>query len=810
MASPSLDGNAVSAAFAASASGGVTLSTTQTNDIIVVWVMGSRNATTVTGITDGASVLTFVPRPNGRVSVAGGQFIEEWYAPSSGLLTNDTITVTTSASTGRWVIVAYAVQGTNIASPFDTNAGLPFSASGTSAAPSVTTSTTLTNTLIIAGVATSQNTTATAGSGFAIPTNGTLNSGSGVTGSSETGAFAAAQSSLAVAFSLGASGTWSMITDAFAGVVTATTSGAIGAGFSATVIVNQAAVGSIGSDSGAVVANQGVAVAATIGTTLQGSASAFGALTFLSYTERGQRIFKGSRLAERGTTVPRTSNLSEWGEFVFALGQSTGGGMGLGSSGTLTSIGSQVVAGAIGSQSSAMETQNQATIGVIGFQSSESGSEVISNQQTAASIGVQAAAVALPASQLTSASIGSQSAAAVALSQVTAASIGSQSALTATALSQAATGSVGAGFANVSALSAAIVAATIGMQAALTATSLTQAATGAIGSQTTAGETLNQAATGSMGIQDAGVALVSSQTTAAAIGSQSSAAVLLSQAVAGAIGSQSAAGETLPAQATTAAIGIQSADVPTISQATFATIGVGDAAAEILGSQSVIGVSLSAVAVPSSQLTSASIGVQSTLTATALSQAVTGAIGSQSAATFIVSQVVFASIGVGDAAFQLPSSNSVIGVSLSAVVTVSSQLTAAAIGVQAADVPTISQVVAGSIGLQSSAVEALNQAVVGSIGVQAAALESMSQIVAASIGVQQAAQVVINQATTGAIGVQELAAEALSQATIATVGMMLRSAQQANRAITVQAVTLYIMDNQATTLKTKDGQKIYL
>lgn len=205
-----LDGHASSVGAAANTAT-VALTTSLTNDIIVVMAFSQKNATphrTVSGITDTAG-LTWTKRSAIAQDSAVGQFItcfidaEVWWAYSSGALTGDTITVTYSGATDAGVLIAFGVNSSGTAfsasSPWDTNGSLPatnFTAGVVT--PSATVSTTAANTLLFAVSAGNQIYGGTAASGYTEIDFNTDFGGSGAGESAQYQVFASAQSGITV------------------------------------------------------------------------------------------------------------------------------------------------------------------------------------------------------------------------------------------------------------------------------------------------------------------------------------------------------------------------------------------------------------------------------------------------------------------------------------------------------------------------------------------------------------------------------------------------------------------------------------
>src|ERR1700722_15221725 len=101
----------------------VPLSTTQSNDVIIVacdcWPSGVAFS-----VKDSAG-LTFIQRES-QLSIGGNQFVQTWYAISPSRLSSDAISVTTTDTGETWYgVVAFAISGANTANPFA--AGFPLS-----------------------------------------------------------------------------------------------------------------------------------------------------------------------------------------------------------------------------------------------------------------------------------------------------------------------------------------------------------------------------------------------------------------------------------------------------------------------------------------------------------------------------------------------------------------------------------------------------------------------------------------------------------------------------------------------------------
>ena len=187
----------------------VTLSGCKANDVIIV--LASAHSNLASAITDNLG--THLPWALRKTSdVSSTQRISEYWAPfTAGGSITITLTVTADSTYGSSV-VAFAISGTNTASPFDTNAGLPYSATSSgSSAPSVTgVSTTNANDMIIGLQGSRAATTETAGTSYTLIRSVTSARGSGAT---EDRIVTSVQSSATVSFGTSTTG-WAMIVDA--------------------------------------------------------------------------------------------------------------------------------------------------------------------------------------------------------------------------------------------------------------------------------------------------------------------------------------------------------------------------------------------------------------------------------------------------------------------------------------------------------------------------------------------------------------------------------------------------------------------
>lgn len=134
MASPSVDGAAVTATQGAGTSKALpALTTAVANDLIVVFVAVSQNATVPTVTSVSSSHLTFNKRANHQhPSGSPNTQTEIWTARASGTLASEVITVSLSGAPDCWVIAAQAFQNV-VTANFDPNASLPAVSDGSGA-----------------------------------------------------------------------------------------------------------------------------------------------------------------------------------------------------------------------------------------------------------------------------------------------------------------------------------------------------------------------------------------------------------------------------------------------------------------------------------------------------------------------------------------------------------------------------------------------------------------------------------------------------------------------------------------------------
>ncbi|CAM6031510.1 unnamed protein product [Sphagnum compactum] len=133
--------------FAISA-GTCVLSTTSSNDVIIIWAY-SASTPGVVSISDTAG-LSWAIRGTSHSWNAGAWRAEEWYAIAPSPLSSDSITVTYSGSPGR--MIAFGISGANTVTPFDPNASLQAFTQSTGSSASVTVTTNNANDMLISTV----------------------------------------------------------------------------------------------------------------------------------------------------------------------------------------------------------------------------------------------------------------------------------------------------------------------------------------------------------------------------------------------------------------------------------------------------------------------------------------------------------------------------------------------------------------------------------------------------------------------------------------------------------------------------------
>lgn len=145
-AAMTIDGSATNSP-ASTSTPTVTLSTTLTNDVIILFAKhNSGTSANITSVSDTAG-LTWTKRKQGLWNGTNADQ-ELWYAVSSSALTSDVITATFGASVGAR-LTAFGINGANTGTPFDSNVSLPGSTTSATSPTAVSINTTNANDMII-------------------------------------------------------------------------------------------------------------------------------------------------------------------------------------------------------------------------------------------------------------------------------------------------------------------------------------------------------------------------------------------------------------------------------------------------------------------------------------------------------------------------------------------------------------------------------------------------------------------------------------------------------------------------------------
>jgi hypothetical protein len=212
---PSLSTDGSKSAYSATSSLSASLTTSDTNDVIIVFVT-TASSSLVTVNTNGvtATGLSFSKRVQQSDEMSSVYYdAEEWYAISSGTLNSKSIAVALSGSASDDSYEGvFGINGANTASPFDTNGLVPDVNYTTSGSPMCTISTSNANDIII-GAMTNNGQTPAAGSGFTEIT-GASNTNGDNSLLTEYKIVSATQSDVRVAWGSLASTEWIAVADA--------------------------------------------------------------------------------------------------------------------------------------------------------------------------------------------------------------------------------------------------------------------------------------------------------------------------------------------------------------------------------------------------------------------------------------------------------------------------------------------------------------------------------------------------------------------------------------------------------------------
>lgn len=192
-----------------SATCSVTLTTSNSNDIIIAFANGECAGPVTLGTPTGSG-LSFTLRKSGVALSLG-----EWWALATSALSSETITITESSTlcggppiTTSFVV--WGIAGANTVTPFDPNMGLPSQNTGIGASGSVSVSTSNANDMILGMVGGGANIGGgSAGPGFTI-----IKSDSLANAASEYEVVSSTQSALSVSINFGGNTAWEMFGDA--------------------------------------------------------------------------------------------------------------------------------------------------------------------------------------------------------------------------------------------------------------------------------------------------------------------------------------------------------------------------------------------------------------------------------------------------------------------------------------------------------------------------------------------------------------------------------------------------------------------
>lgn len=151
--------DSVQSACPSSASPTIAFSTSQTNDVLVLFIQPGNAGQTVTSITQSGLATNWTQR---TLTASGSNNLYEYYAVSSGTIASTSPTISLSASAFA-IMELIAIHGANTSSPFDPNGALPYHSTTSNDALVTTTNNA---TLPIAAYLTGSTSTPSAGSGF--------------------------------------------------------------------------------------------------------------------------------------------------------------------------------------------------------------------------------------------------------------------------------------------------------------------------------------------------------------------------------------------------------------------------------------------------------------------------------------------------------------------------------------------------------------------------------------------------------------------------------------------------------------------
>lgn len=144
----------------------VALTTTQSNDVIIVTVGGANTGTAGAGVTVSGCSLSWTQKSFSNDGTSGRE-VQLWYAIAATPLSACTITATANGSWTLTGITAMGISGANTSTPFDPNGASSGTATGVTSNPTVSgISTSNANDILIGGVVAGGSGPPTAGAGF--------------------------------------------------------------------------------------------------------------------------------------------------------------------------------------------------------------------------------------------------------------------------------------------------------------------------------------------------------------------------------------------------------------------------------------------------------------------------------------------------------------------------------------------------------------------------------------------------------------------------------------------------------------------
>ena len=203
-----IDGTPATGTIGAASSGTVTLSNSQINDVIVL-AIATTGAVTATNnpVSDGQSMTW---KMIGQGDNGSGLHLEYWIAKNTVALSSDVITVNLATS-GNAAMLAFSIAGSFISAPLDGIAKT--SASGSSAAPASTVTTSNPTDMIVGIFGYLSNPSFTVGAGYTIVTN--VSQSTNVSVAAQYKNVTTVQTAVTDNATLGSSQLWVAIGDAF-------------------------------------------------------------------------------------------------------------------------------------------------------------------------------------------------------------------------------------------------------------------------------------------------------------------------------------------------------------------------------------------------------------------------------------------------------------------------------------------------------------------------------------------------------------------------------------------------------------------